>query len=72
MTTIRVDSQNGLAYVELAGYTGERGSVKDTKTIEKNVLFDYDKDGKLIGIELLHVTVVDTGTRGRGRHGRKA
>jgi hypothetical protein len=57
MITIELDRQYGLAYVRLPGHTGDRGSVARTTSPAKGVNFDYDKDGQLIGIELLHVEV---------------
>jgi YD repeat-containing protein len=57
MTTIELDKRNGVAYLRLPDHTGVMGSVKRTTTAAPGVLFDYDEQGRLIGIELLQCRV---------------
>ncbi len=48
---ITYDSDADAMYI----YLDEEGKVNKTKEISKDILVDYDKDGKIIGIELLFV-----------------
>lgn len=48
---ITYDSDADAMYI----YLDEKVKVDRTKEIDKNVIIDYDKDGNLIGVELLFV-----------------
>lgn len=54
---ITYDKEADAAYVYLK-YPMEDGEAKKTVEISDNIIFDYDKDGKLIGVEILAASKV--------------
>jgi uncharacterized protein YuzE len=47
---IRYDSDADAMYITL-----DDGEIVETRKVDDNTLLDYDKEGKLIGIEILFV-----------------
>ena len=56
---IEYDEEADAAYIYLK-YPLKDGECKTTKELNENVIFDYDKDGKLVGVEILHASKVLT------------
>ena len=50
---ITYDTENKLSYI----YIDEGENVARTEEITESILFDYDKDNNLVGIELLGISL---------------
>ncbi|MFH1978108.1 MAG: DUF2283 domain-containing protein [Candidatus Aenigmatarchaeota archaeon] len=51
------DKEVDAAYIYLKD-TIKKGEVKSTQTMNENIILDFDKDKKLIGIEILSASKV--------------
>lgn len=47
--TIKYQADDNAAYIRLSG-----GDILDSSEVAPNVVFDYDVDGRILGIELLN------------------
>jgi len=50
---IKVDEEAKSAYIYIKDEV-KKGEVKKTKALNDEIILDFDKDGKLIGIEILN------------------
>ncbi len=57
MMKCEYDKQVDAAYVYLQ-YPLKEGEVKKTIEVDKNIILDYDKTGKLVGVEILNASKV--------------
>ena len=48
MLAVKYQADNNAAYIQLSG-----GDVLESSEVAPNVIFDYDADGRIVGIELL-------------------
>jgi uncharacterized protein YuzE len=48
---VRIDKEADAMYVRLS-----EGAIEDTKEVGDGVLFDYDEDGNVVGIEVLYLS----------------
>lgn len=59
---ISIDKDSGAAYIYLVDQQKVTPGVSvRTVTADENVNIDYDKDGNLIGIEILALSILDLG-----------
>jgi uncharacterized protein YuzE len=54
---LEYDKEVDAAYVYLQ-YPIENGDVKKTVEVDNNIILDYDKSGKLLGVEILNASKV--------------
>ena len=46
--TVKYQSEDNAAYIRLSG-----GDILESEEVAPNVVFDYDAEGRIVGIELL-------------------
>lgn len=54
---IKIDKEAGAAYIYL--YSEHEGENLRSEPIDENIVLDYTQDGKLFGIEILSLSILD-------------